>query len=50
MSYTDADQAKSDPMDRELLSEGDLESAAGGNEGDIKPPTLMGDPETPGGS
>jgi hypothetical protein len=53
MSYTDdADQTRNDPKDRELLSDDDLETAAGGTSGtsEIKPPTLGGgDPELPGG-
>jgi hypothetical protein len=45
----DVDQARSDYMDREPLSDDDLETAAGGGMNDIKPPTAVGDPETPGG-
>jgi hypothetical protein len=49
MPHTDdADQARSDYMDRGPLSDDDLETAVGGSLVDIKPPTFTGDPETPG--
>jgi hypothetical protein len=49
MPHTDdVDQARSDHMDRKPISDDDLETAVGGGMSDIKPPTAVGDPETPG--